>query len=243
MDRRDFFKTIIASPLLAPFVLGSSSPPDSELYLISSSPETILPSLLEDLQNQRVIHGKSFALSDSHPRKTAIALALKASGWMNTPVNHPADLVLSFRSLNRPLPASFTLVRSGKIVDIRTNGLYSTWREIQERHPSSSCMTIATLKKSRISRSPGTVVRIYHNGHVAEELSLKKDQTRNFRTDQGAVSVKINNGRVSVPASSCRHKICCSVPPVFHAADRIVCAPNHFLLEVRGPGNIDTLIG
>jgi hypothetical protein len=78
---------------------------------------------------------------------------------------------------------------------------------------------------------------------VADELSLKKDRIRTYRTALGTVSVKIEKGSVRIPASSCRHKICCAVPPASFAADRIVCAPNHFLLEVQGPGSIDTIIG
>ncbi len=32
-------------------------------------------------------------------------------------------------------------------------------------------------------------------------------------------------------------------PPVFLAGERIICAPNHFLLEIHGSHSIDTVIG
>jgi len=114
---------------------------------------------------------------------------------------------------------------------------------MNETFPPSSCLTVATLRARKSSRSPGTSVRIYQNGHLVDEASLNKDRIRTFSADKGKITVKIERGKAFIPSSSCRHKICCSVPPVDLVADRIVCAPNHFLLEVRGSGSIDTIIG
>ena len=44
MDRRDFFKTIFATPLITPFLLGSQSSTNNELFLINDRPATYLPS-------------------------------------------------------------------------------------------------------------------------------------------------------------------------------------------------------
>lgn len=243
MDRRDFFKTIFATPLLAPFLLGSQSSANDALFLISDSPETYLPSILEELRAQNKAYGRSYAVLNTHPQKTALSQALRASGWTKVSPLQKVDLTLSFRPLQHPQPPSFTLVRAGKILDVRTKELFSFWREMNEKHPRSSCLTIATLQTRQPGSSPGTFVRIYHNGQVVEEVSLKKDRVQTFWAERGKVTVKIEQGKVFVPSSSCRHKICCSVPPASFSGDRIVCAPNHFLLEVQGPGSIDTIIG
>jgi len=243
MDRRDFFKTIFAAPLLAPILLGSQSSAKDELFLISDSPETYLPSLLEALENHNKAFGRPYAVLNTHPLKTALSQALKTSGWTQAFPYQKADLTISFRPLQHPMPPSFTLVRAGKVLDIRTKELFSIWREMNEKRPPSSCLTIATLQTRQTSSAPGTFVRIYHNGQVVEEASLKKDRVQTFWAERGKVTVKIEQWKVFVPFSSCRHKICCSVPASSFAGDRIVCAPNHFLLEVQGPGSIDTIIG
>lgn len=243
MDRRDFFKTVFASSLLTPFFLDSPSSANDELFIISDRPEIYLPSLLEKLGNHTKSWDRSYSIPELHPRKTALSQTLKTSGWTTPSPGHTADLLLSFRPLEQPTPPSFTLVKAGKIVDIRRQELYSFWQEMNEAHPPSSCLTIATLQVKQPHRSPGTFIRIFHNGYLVEEASLKKDRIRTFSADKGNVTVKIEQGKAFIPSSSCRHKICCSVPPAALVADRIVCAPNHFLLEVRGSGFIDTVIG
>ncbi|MGD8534841.1 MAG: NusG domain II-containing protein, partial [Candidatus Aminicenantes bacterium] len=43
--------------------------------------------------------------------------------------------------------------------------------------------------------------------------------------------------------ASCHQKICLSHPPVSQAGERVICAPNNFLLEIQGTGLVDTVIG
>ena len=243
MDRRDFFKTIFATPLMAPFLLGSQSSANDDLFLINDSPATYLPALLKKLRNQYPACGRNYSILDTHPQKKSLAQALRADGWTQTSSPRTAEMTISFRSLQRPTPPSFTLVRAGKIWDIRTKELFSLWQEMTEKHAPSSCLTIATLQNRSPSRSQGKSVRFFHNGQVVEEASLRKDRIQTFWAEQGKVTVKIEQGNVFVLSSSCHHKICCSVPPAIFSGDRIVCAPNHFLLEVQGPGSIDTIIG
>lgn len=243
MDRRDFFKTIFATPLLAPLLFGSSASANDELFLITDSPENCLPLLLQELRHQDKSFGRSYAVSSSHPQKQALSRTLKANGWIKASPNQKADLTLSFRPLQQPTAPSFTLIRAGKILDIRKKELFSFWKEMNQNHPRSSCMTIATLQAKQRVRTLGTSVRIYHNGQRVEEAPLKKDRLQTFWADRGKVTVIIEQGKVFIPSSSCRHKICCSAPPISISGERIVCAPNHFLLEIRGPGTIDTIIG
>lgn len=243
MDRRDFFQAIFATPLLAPLLLDSRTSANDQLFLISDRPGVFLPSLVEKMKNRDWAYERSFSVSRTHPHKTALSQALTASGWTKASPNQKADLSLSFRLLHHPSPPSFTLVRAGKIWDLRTKELWSVWDKMNKKHPRSSSLTIASLQTGRSGPSRGTAVRIYHNGHVVEEASLNRDRVHTLRTKKGSITLKIDQGKAFIPSSSCRHKICCSVPPVSFSGERIVCAPNHFLLEVLGPRTIDTIIG
>jgi hypothetical protein len=243
MDRRDFFKTIFVTPLLAPFLLGSHPSVNDELFLISDNPEIYLPSLLEEIGYQNKVFRQSYSVPSTHPRKTALSKALTTSGWTIAAPLQKADLTLSFRPLQHPAPPSFTLVKSGQILDIRKKELFSLWQEMNGKYPPSSCLTVATLKAGQPHSKQGNSARIYMDGHVVEEIPLNKNRTKTFSTNRGSITVKIELGKVFVPSSSCRHKICCSAHPVSISGERIVCAPNHFLLEIQGAGMIDTIIG
>lgn len=243
MDRRDFFKTILATPLMAPFLLGSQSHPNDELFLVSDRPTACLPELLKKLRAFYPTLGRTFFIFNTHPQNLSLSQALKADGWTPASSLRMADVIISFRPLQRPTPPSFTLVRAGKIWDVRKRGLFSFWQEMNKKHPHSSCLTTATLQARSPSRSQGKFVRFFHNGRVVEEVSLQKDRIQTFRSGQGRVTVIIERGNAFVSSSSCHHKICCSVPPASFSGDRIVCAPNHFLLEVEGASSTDTIIG
>ncbi len=243
MDRRDFFKTIFAAPLMAPFLLGSQPHPNDELFLVHDRPTACLPELLKKLRALYPALGRTFSISNTYPQKLSLSQALKAGGWTQASSHRKAAVFISFRPLQQPTPPSFTLVRAGKIWDVRKKGLFSFWQEMNKKHPPSSCLTIATLQPKSLSRSQGKFVRFFHNGRVVEEVSLHKDRVQTFRSEKGIVTVKIERGNAVVSSSSCHHKICCSVPPASFSGDRIVCAPNHFLLEVEGVGSTDTIIG
>ncbi len=243
MDRRDFFRTIFIAPLLSPFVLSTQSSKNDVLYLIDNNPESILLPLLEVMEKWGLVSGRQYSFRDEHPRKEALGQALKKNGWTPIPSLENACLVLSFRPLKDPALPSFTLVRSGKIWDIRSSHLYSLWKERNVHHAPSFCLTILSFQPSPLILPRGESVRIFGNGEKTEVLSLKKDQDRTFRFPSGFVSVRIRGGKIWVPQSSCPQKICCSALPVSSVGERIVCAPNHFFLEVLGPKLVDTIIG
>jgi len=243
MYRRDFFKTMIVTPFLNPFILASKSSAYDELFLISDKPQIILPSLLEDLGKLTSIPSRKFAFSSDHPKKRALIQTLDRQGWVHVLPSSQSYMSLSFHPLQQHTPASFTLVRSGQILDIRSRRLRSLWKEMNSSHASSSCLTIASLRKGPSSLTAGETVRIYRDGWRTHDLSLKKDRVLSFQTRKGSIAVKIQGGRVWIPESSCRHKICCLTPSITFSGERIVCAPNHFLVEIRGPGMVDTVIG
>lgn len=242
MDRREFFKTMLATPTLAPFLLASNRPGNDEIFLITDKPEACLPRLLEKLGTGNAVFEKSCFVSGAHPRGKALYQALSTSGWIPAPSPQNADLEVSFRPLRNPAAPSFTFVRNGRIWDVRTDEFYSLWQKMNNQAPSAS-LTMASLRVRQSGRDPGSAVHIYRDGRLVEEFSLKKDRIKTFRTSAGSVTVRIESKSAFVPVSSCRHKICCAVPPVNLAGDRIVCAPNHFLLEVQGARSIDSIIG
>jgi hypothetical protein len=241
MDRRDFIKTMASVPLIAPLSRLSAAASKNEVFLIADRPDIYLPVLLDDLKTR--IASLSQRLSfHVPPQENALAQALIRAGWTPAPSFQKAALNISFRGLRHPTPPSFTLVRDGRILDIRTKRLFSFWQQMNKTLPSSR-LTIASLQTGPLRNVEGRTVRIYKEGRIVEEISLKKDALKNFPVKQGVLTVKIEQGKAFIPASPCRGKICCSVPPVSFSGERIVCAPNHFLLEVRGPGQIDTIIG
>lgn len=243
MDRRDFFRTMIVTPLLTPFLLASKSSGYDELFLISDKPQTILPLLLQELGKRKGISGKKVAFSNEHPQKKVLIQTFERNGWVHVLSPSQSDLSISFRPLQHSRPASFALVSAGQILDIRSNRLRSLWQEMNASHSLSSCLTIASLQTGPGSFTAGETVCIYRDGWRVEELSLKKDRVRSFQTRQGTITVRIQGGNVWIPESSCRHKICCLTPPMSLAGERIVCAPSHFLVEIHGTGRIDTVIG
>ncbi len=243
MDRRDFFRTIFLTPLLTPFIMASHSSKNDVLYLIDNHPESILPPILNEVEKWITVTGRRYSFRDEHPHKEALGQVLRANGWTPASSLERASLVLSFRSLRNPALPSFTLVRSGEIWDIRSSRLYSLWKERHSRHAPSSGLTILSFQAIPTHLPRGESVRLYRNGNRIEDISLKKDQERSFKVRHGVISVKVQGGTIWVSDSSCPQKICCSAHPISTAGERIVCAPNHFLLEVLGQKSVDTIIG
>jgi hypothetical protein len=243
MDRRRFFQTLLSAPLLTPLLLASQSrESDREIYLISDTPHTHLPVLLKELLRGRSGLPGSFAIRENSPHKNALKHALSQSGWQFSPRSSDADLKISFRTLHQPARPSFTLVKEGKIWDVRSWNLRSLWQEMAQNQTPSLSLTVASLTRPGPGSDAGEFVAVYMNGHKKEALPLNKNLQRSYETHSGRIAVQITNGSAHVLNSSCRHKICLYSPPVSLSGERIICAPNFFLLEVRG-NTVDTVIG
>jgi hypothetical protein len=104
-------------------------------------------------------------------------------------------------------------------------------------------LTLASFKKRKSGISAGEFVSIYKDGRRIEMFPLKESLSKSFRAGRDKITVRLEGGKAWVSESSCRHKICLSSPPVSLAGERIICAPNHFLLEIQGRHSIDTSIG
>lgn len=242
MDRRDFFKTCIAVPLLAKLSLSSEKTSTAtELYLITDSPQHFLPSILGELHELGFIPGRTFTFVSPHPEEEEMKILLALNGYKQTSRISPAALSLSFTPLRQKTAPSFVLTREGRILDIRTRNLYSIWKQMNSSQVSS-CLTTASIENNSKQALPGSRASIFINGNKADRLSLSKNNIKTYRTHKGKITVVIENGQARVSESSCNHKICLSLPPASLSGDRIVCAPNHFLLEIQS-SLIDTVIG
>jgi len=243
MNRRHFIQAFLGTPLLTPLLLTSQrAVHDSELYLISDHPQSVLPSLLETLHNSRTPGQKTFAFLNPHPFQEDLKNLLRQRGW--SPVAHPAqsDMTLSFSLLHHKACPSFTLVRNGKILDIRGWRFNSLWQSMTKAASRASLLTTAAFSGKPSPLKGGHAVSLYKDGHQIARLPLKGSWTRRIPTKQGPITVRMHAGQTWIAESSCLHKICVSTPPIARAGERIICAPNHFLLEIQGR-MVDTVIG
>ncbi len=244
MDRREFFKTMLITPLLTPLLLSSkTTESNAELYLISDDPQKFLPFILNELKNFGVTFGKKFTLLNPCPFENEVKkiLAHKGFKYVQNPVQ--ADITLSFSHLQNKALSSFTFVKGGRIWDIRSRNLHSLWMEINKNHSPSSLLTTASFKNTHKPLPHGEFVSIYKDGSKIEQIPLKENTSRWFNIRGGEIVVKVKDGKAWISESPCAQKICLYSPPVFLAGERIICAPSHFLLEIQGPHSIDTIIG
>ncbi len=244
MERRNFFKMMLAASIWTPLFLSSKKTTnDLELLLITEEPQTFLPLLLQQIQDYSSNQGRTFTFLNPHPKENGLAKTLIEKGWRFVQEPTSARMALSFSHLlNKALP-SFTLVRKGRIWDIRSRKAHSLWQEMNKNHAPSSCLTIASLTTKTSVPSTGGSVSMYREGQKIETLSLEKDRELSFKTQGGRITVQIASGKARVTESSCRHKICLYSPPVSLAGERIICAPGHFLLKIERSSTIDTVIG
>ncbi len=244
MDRRSFFKTILATPLLTPLLLASKkNNPECELLLIADEPQQFISVILQEVKKYHTASGKRFAFLNPHPQKQELTSVLQQKGWM--PVQNPAqaDLSLSFSHLHQKTRPSFSLVKGGRIWDIRTQKLSSLWKEINKNLSPSFALTIASFQRPGADQASGEFITIYQDGQSLAKLSLRQNTEKTFITGKGKITARINKGKAWITESACRHKICQYTPPVSLPGERIICAPDHFFIEVSGASGPDTVIG
>lgn len=244
MDRRGFFKTLLATPLLTPYLLASKKESQGlELLVIADKPQQYLPFILKELRTYGLVEGHTFSFLSAHPQAGELSRALQQMGWHPAPGAARARLALSFSQLQHRAFPSFTVVKDGQIWDIRTRKLHSLWEKMSQTAELSASLTMASLTDSQQMLNKGKSVFLFKDGRKVESLSLDRNAARTFHTSNGKISVRVEDGAVRVVESSCRHKICLMTPPASLAGERIICAPNHFLLEVNGGSSIDTVLG
>jgi hypothetical protein len=244
MDRRSFIKTFFSAPFLTPLLARARCTElGIVLYLISDHPQDHLPVILGGIGTEPSFWSGRFSFHNPHPSEEEIKRVLGRIGWRYASPASLTGLSLSFTPLHHAARPSFTLVCDGKIRDIRSRRLSRLWKEMNESEPESDCLTIASIQRPRPPSAPGLGVAIYTDGKKRHVLALAKNQAKRFASAGGEVVVGIEKGKAQVLASTCRHKICQSSPPASLAGERIICAPNRFLLEIEGPRLVDTVTG
>lgn len=243
MDRRHFFKAILFAPVLGP-LLARFKPADpfSRLYLITDFPQSYLPLLLRELQTAGLICGRHFSFLQSSPFEEELIHSLVQTGWKPAPPFSRPDFSLSLNRLDHHVDPSFALAKEGKICDLRRRNLASLWMQMKRSQGSSSLLTVVSLNSS-LPRLGGRFISVYQNGYKIDTLDLGKNIQKSFFPTRGRIIVKIKDYKAKVIDSSCRQKICCFSPSISLAGERIICAPNHFLLEVQRTASVDTSIG
>jgi len=243
MNRRRFIQALVSAPLLSQFILGSQKTQNaSEIHLISDDPHQALPVLLEELKRYGMNYRKKFAFLNSSPHEKKMIQELQKKGWAFSPIHTDSDLSISFRSLKHKIRPSFTLAREGEVWDIRSNRLLPLWKQLNSGGPLSSSLTIASLRGSK-HRYAGRSLSVFSRGQKVASLPLDRNKTKIYKGKEGEIAVSVNNGKVWVNESSCRHKICCLTPPISYAGERIICAPNRLLVEIDRTSLVDTSIG
>jgi hypothetical protein len=108
---------------------------------------------------------------------------------------------------------------------------------------TSSSLTIACFRGKGAIPPPGRSAVLYVDGSRKAVFSLEKDRTESIGTRNGRVVMAIEKGAARVLSSTCRHQVCLASPPASLSGERIICAPNHFLLEIEGSRFVDTVTG
>jgi hypothetical protein len=111
------------------------------------------------------------------------------------------------------------------------------------QHPPSSLITTLSVERTHDTSTGQLLASIFVEGFNKDRLPLNMNTEKTYSCHNGKVSVRVYNGKAWVKDSSCRQKICLLSSPASAQGDRIICAPNHFLLEIQGSRLIDTVIG
>jgi len=244
MDRRNFFKTMLMTPLFTPLLLASQSrTSESELFLIADNPEDHIPLILQELNKMSLVNGNRFALLNDFPSESGLLDTLSGAGLRHVSGAADADITLSHSVLRHPASPSFALVRNGKVWDLRSRRLMTLWRDIYHGRQNATGLTVMALRKPSAFSTPGDSITIYRQGRAIARMKLDTDRSARFSVKTGEISVRIRGGKACIDDSSCRNHICQLSPPVCLGGERIICAPNHLLIQVNGTTGVDTVIG
>lgn len=244
MDRRSFIKTIFSLPVIVPW--GGINSPHAEnfdLFLIADNPEIYLPEILAFLKPGMSGSAQSLTFLSPHPKRESLGTALIKKGWSIAARNALPNLFLSFSTLHRPSPCSFTLMENHKIRDIRTPHLLSLWQKMQKSNSLASLMTRATWKNRLAFSTAGHSLAVFFKGKKIEIFPLQDNFENTFRLEGRDIVVSVDSGKAKVLASSCQQKICVHSSPISLVGERILCVPNRFYIEVEGFRFFDTVIG
>jgi len=237
MNRRNFLKSLTLLPALS-FSFHEIPKTPFQLYILSSFPEEFLPPILEEGFKIGLIEKRNFLFSGYHPIRNKISFELYKRGWKES----LKGIKISFQKLKQSESPSFTLILRNKIIDPRKGKLFSVWKRMKEKEDKTTFLTIISQKDSSFL-ARGKFAEISISGKKIEKLPLSIQSRKIYTCPHGKIIVSVKNGKIWIEESSCHNKICIKTSPVFYVGERIICAPNRFLLEIKGNCGVDTSIG
>lgn len=88
----------------------------------------------------------------------------------------------------------------------------------------------------------GETVEIYLDGELYAVYDLNSDYDDIVIEGTGSNTVRISGGKVKVIDASCPDKLCMETT-ISRVGSRIICAPNHLLIVIKGKSNIAATTG
>lgn len=84
-------------------------------------------------------------------------------------------------------------------------------------------------------------IQVYSDGEVIKTIPWPGDnQTFEVSNQLGHITVKIENGVVSVVDADCRDQICVHTKPIDTGGEMIVCLPNKMYVEIKKKAKDDS---
>ncbi len=95
-------------------------------------------------------------------------------------------------------------------------------------------LCIVALVFIMVFQKPGSMVRIYQDGKLLQELPLDEDTALTVPGPrEGYNKVVIQDGEVSVTEANCPDQICVQHIPISETLTQIVCLPNRLVVQVE----------
>lgn len=243
MDRRRFLQTFLLTSSLAPMLLASKKSHNNyELFILSDSPHRLTGDILKELEKLQAPFRHSYSFLNPHPQEQELQHIFTQKGWPQATRTAHAGVTISFNQLLKPAMPSFTLIQGDRIRDVRANRLYSLWEEMKA-HPATANLTTIGFKSASKAFPQGEYAACYRNGKLLARFPITEKRSQILQGQRGPLSISLDQGKAWVSESSCAHQICRLSPPVSISGERIICAPNGFLLEIQGSKFVDTVIG
>lgn len=86
-----------------------------------------------------------------------------------------------------------------------------------------------------LNQKPAAIVEVSLNGHVIEELDLKKDTEIVIQGYKGGTNTLIiKDGRVHISEATCPDKVCIYQGEISQSGEMIVCLPNLVIAKIVG---------
>lgn len=82
------------------------------------------------------------------------------------------------------------------------------------------------------SLKTGNKAVITVNGEKVSVFSLNEEKKETVKTENGANTVEIKDGKVSVTDADCPDKICANHRPISKVGETIICLPHKLVVEI-----------